>query len=269
MKLINTICAVLVATVCMVPAWAEPMTAAQAAQAITDAGSGDFYTYGNGYLYISGSMDYDTFREKSEEAINKVFRTSNFCDVRYQYDGNKDVSARFRLLPSEMDKLAYQDDYVLTWCREQVPNIAPNGMTREQAIRAVFDWIIDYAEYDWDYLNESGKYQSAYSLLTTGHGICSSYSKLFRAMLEVVPFSAETGLTDWTCGTEHMEVAIVDYIPEGEDGHEWTAIQDPDGTWKHYDLSYSDYGGSERYGMTEGSFTVCENSNPDDWVWFY
>ncbi len=60
-----------------------------------------------------------------------------------------------------------------------------------------------------------------------------STAKAYRALIEAIPFDPATGLVNWECAVPaRIKVAIV-----YNDGHEWNAIQDLDGTWYHYDLS--------------------------------
>lgn len=122
------------------------------------------------------------------------------------------------------------------WVKANVPNIATNGITREQAKTAVFTYISTNYEYSMDILGDLDKERDAsdaYSLIAYNTGICIALSCAFRAMLEAAPFNPSTGLVDWNCAEpDHIRVAIV------ENGkHMWNAIQNDQGTWGFYDTA--------------------------------
>jgi hypothetical protein len=65
-------------------------------------------------------------------------------------------------------------------------------------------------------------------------GICSSHSKLFRSMIEYIPFNS-LGTVDYQ--TENPTYIKVSIVNNTELTHEWNAITDADGTTWYYDLS--------------------------------
>ena len=215
-KILNSICAVLTAAACTVPVWAEPMTAAQAAEALVEAD--DSHS-----LRISNGSDLRFMRDirgyELEDATNAVFRSSDI----YTYIGYGTV---YEITADQLERMAYEDDYVTTWCRENVPNIVADKLSIPAAVKCVYDWISDTMPYDHDALSSdrvgSSEQQSAYTALTKSKAICASYSKLFRAMIETIPFNG-TGNVDWVNGTEHLKVSVIDCM-NGSVGHEWAAI---------------------------------------------
>ena len=83
------------------------------------------------------------------------------------------------------------------WVKANVPNIATNGMTREQAKTAVFTYISTNYEYSLDILGDLDKEcdaSDAYSLIANNTGVCIAFYCAFRPMLEAVPFNPSTGL---------------------------------------------------------------------------
>lgn len=209
----NTICAVITAATCMVPVWAEPMVATEAAQAIVEADrAGVLYLSGDA-LYFNGVVEGDIV----DAAINKVFRTEDFSTIT----GKHTITS---ISQDMLEKLAYQDDYVLTWCADNVKNIVPDGYNEPAALRAVYDWI-SAIPYDTQAVEngDTSYLQSAYGALTGGTAVCASYSKLFRAMVECIPFSAN-GFVDWENGDIHKSVSVVSYH-DGRTGHEWATIK--------------------------------------------
>lgn len=162
----NTICAVITAATCMAPVWAEPMVATEAAQAIVEADqAGVLYLSGDA-LYFNGVVEGDII----DAAINKVFRTEDFSTVT----GRHTITS---ISQDMLEKLAYQDDYVLTWCADNVKNIVPDGYNEPAALRAVYDWI-SAIPYDTQAVEngDTSYLQSAYGALTGGTAVCASYS---------------------------------------------------------------------------------------------
>ena len=146
--------------------------------------------------------------------------------------------------------------YVENWLKDHVPALIPTGTEYNAAIRILFDYIVNNYTYDFDApydFSVSHDSQGAYRILLTGQGICSGYSKLFRGMVEYLPFNAQ-GIVDYEASEVfHIPVAIVNWI-QGNEGHEWNAIRDPkDGLWYHYDLSETvmDHDGYERYCLSD------------------
>lgn len=221
----------------------------------------------------------DEFWNLMGDAINSVFRSGDSCDLgscKCWYDVAEPDVLEYEVGYEQLDKLVREQGYVDTWCSENVPGIIPDGTDKETAIHLIYDWILNFAEYDETilYTDRQKTSQSAYSIITTGRGICSSYSKLFRSMIEIIPFNGENGLVDWQNGTDHITVAIIDYCPLDSNGHEWAAIQSTDGTWLHYDLSSADRFDARDVYYAKTTENVAEIwrgcfANPDQWVWYH
>ena len=128
-----------------------------------------------------------------------------------------------------------------------------------KALNKVFEYldVIPYAYEESEDINKTYDMQSAYSIFTYDKAICSSYSHAFRVMMESVPFNPSTGLTDWASGTDHIEVALVSYSPEGAAGHQWAAVKTPEWAdtpidWQYFDLIYDSEGNSLSKQQVEG-----------------
>ena len=219
------------------------------------AASGGFIREDQGAL-VSQITNVKEFVPGFEHAVTDALR---FCDgaeiafYPYQYEGNGVV---YRIPADKVELLLNRHRFVQDWLEAFVPAIVPGGTDREGAIRRIFDYIV--ANYSYDYGAPKDFYsihdsQGAYRIITTGQGICSGYSKLFRGMVEYLPFNAQ-GIVDYEASEVfHIPVAIVNWI-QGNEGHEWNAIRDPkDGLWYHYDLSETvmDHDGYERYCLSD------------------
>lgn len=166
---------------------------------------------------------------------------TRFCDsgelLRVDYRDSS--SGRiYSINSTDIAKLEGRIAYVNDWLKANMPTIIPSGTDRETAIRTAFNYIIDNYPYD-DYLTsyeQKADAQGAYYVIANGKGICASYSKLFRAMLEYLPFNT-SGVVDYNePNPTHIIVAIVN---DADHTHEWDAIQDPDGTWYYYDITHT------------------------------
>lgn len=239
-KILNSVCAVLTAAACTVPAFAAPVSAEDAVQAIISADETGKITASGSGIAVNGASDSEV-----RKALNEVFRSEDIGSViepgeKLSYISKEDI-----------EQLAYQDDYVKTWCSENVPNIVPSGLSLGEAENRVYEYL-DAIPYANEEANDTGKtldMQSAYSIFTYNKGICASYSHLFRAMMEAIPFNAETGLTDWAAGNDHVEVALVSYISDENSGHQWAAVKTPEWAdtpidWQYFDLIYDSEGNS-------------------------
>lgn len=175
-----------------------------------------------------------------EHAVTNALRVCDAAEIvhyPFQYEGAGIV---YRIPADRIDFLLARQAYVQEWLAHTVPSVVPAGMEKDAAIRAVFDFIIANYSYDYDAPDDFYSIhdsQGAYRIITTGQGICSGYSKLFRGMVEYLPFNQQ-GIVDYETEDEiHIPVAIVNWT-KGNEGHEWNAIRNPkDGLWYHYDLS--------------------------------
>jgi hypothetical protein len=203
--------------------------------------------------------------------------------------GGRDVSA------SEMIELNYNDDYVWSvpaykiadlsarqdkidvWMKKNVSGIIPSGVEHEEAIRLAYDYIMKSLEYDYNIekdVDEECLAQGAdYVIDHGGKGDCASFSRFFRALVEAIPFDSETGLVNYDVVKEHeyhIRVAIISFNRTQNDGHVWTAIQDPDGDWYHYDVAMEMIKNRSYYHIN--SINIIGDglhANQSLWTWLY
>lgn len=203
------------------------------------AASGGFLHVKEGGL-ISALTNEKEFIPAFEHTVSDALRVCDAAEMIYypfRYEGSNVV---YQIPPDSVELLLTRQHFVEEWLSIHVPAIVPAGTDRTAAIRMIFDYIVSNYSYDYgapDDFYSIHDSQGAYRIITTGQGICSGYSKLFRGMVEYLPFTAQ-GIVDYEAQEVfHIPVAIVNWT-EGTEGHEWNAIQDPgDGLWYHYDLS--------------------------------
>ncbi len=232
-----------------------PVTAyGSTAQDIAVSSSG-LVTGDHGAL-VSGITNEAEFVPAFEHAVTNALRVCGAAEIVHYPFRYEEGGVIYRIPADQVDFLLARQAYVQEWLARTVPSVIPAGTDAKSAIRTVFDYII--ANYSYDYDAPEDFYsihdsQGAYRIITTGRGICSGYSKLFRGMVEYLPFN-EQGVVDYEAEEGgHLSVAIVNWT-KGHEGHEWNAIKDPkDGQWYHYDLSetVTDPGGVKRFRLSD------------------
>lgn len=149
------------------------------------------------------------------------------------------------------------------WTKENVPKFIPDGLSRDEAIKAAFMYLSDNYEYSYDlrFGNESDirKAANASYLFENGKGVCVAFSCAFRAIVEAIPF--KDGVVKWSAeNPEHIQVAIVK-----DNSHMWNAIKEDDGRWLYYDTaSAADFKQTEPYFRALGG-TLYDNNGPKVW----
>lgn len=205
------------------------------------AGQSDFL-YARDSSIISSPISEDMFWNEYERAVTDTLHACDAVETGgVQYDADSG-GYRFQITANQINTLIDHQMYVDQWTSQTIPLVAKQGMDRETAIHTVFDWIISHYQYNSD-LNHNiltaESYQGVYAMLTNPdhEGICSSFSKLFRTMIEAIPFN-EYQLVDYQTSTpNYIKVSLVNNAGLT---HEWNAIVDPDGTCYYYDLSAQD-----------------------------
>jgi hypothetical protein len=226
---------VIVITVVMM---SYPPLPAYAYSAETIADASDLLEVKDGTI-VSKSTDEEHFWEAYGHA---VISTLNACDAteagKVQWIRNAD-GYRFFISAQQIKTLIAHQEYADRWIADTVPSIIPQGMERQDAILTIYHWILNHYSYSYDISSNDDtaeKYQGVYPMLVSPQlgGICSSYSKLFRAMIESIPFN-QMELVDYQ--TDNPTHLTVDIINNAERTHEWNAITEPDGVRLYYDLS--------------------------------
>lgn len=268
----NRIASILTAMVVLlsscVPVIATPMTTAQAAQALTASSDRiSMDTQGDGiryHLYQNENKQWDKFLNNS---INTTFRA---CNIRAVYTmityhtNTEDNSTEYIINKASLDALALHQDTVDEWAHFVTTQLLPDGTDRNTVLKLCYLHIARNYAYDREIVanDDRGKQllaQDAYYMITTGKAICASYARAFRALVEAVPFNKSTGLVDWASAEpDRIKVAIIE---DRSVRHAWNAIQDPDGTWFYYDLTYEDPESLDTFHMSESMI----HKYPSNW----
>ncbi len=204
---------------------------------------GIFYLDYNGNVVTKkGGYTDKTIWTTLEDVINSSLRVCSAYEVRTAHHAARDES-QYIFFKKDIMKVIDRATYIENWCKENVPEIVADGLTRDEAILTVFNYIIDNYEYDNKAVSNKDKdtlceEQGGYHMLTTGVGICTSYAKVFRAIIEAIPFNDEY-IVDWDLKEEeakHIPVTLVSC-----ETHIWAAIEDPETEeLRHYDLTFAD-----------------------------
>jgi transglutaminase/protease-like cytokinesis protein 3 len=193
----------------------------------------------SGSNIVSKSTTEEQFWSEYERAVTSTF---NACDatetgsIRFEQDSN---GYSFYVSEEQINTLIAHQEFADQWVAATVPLIVPDGTDSQTAVLMIYRWILTNYAYNYSICDSSAassQYQGAYPMMTATQngGICASFSKLFCAMVEYVPFN-DAQLTDYqTEHPSHIEVAIVN---NADRSHEWNAITEPDGTRYYYDLS--------------------------------
>ena len=226
--------AVTVAITTAFPVYAAPMTNAEAIAALHQA---DGRVYKNGdTANITVDLAVTNWNQTITEILNKAFPACGQPEigpVYYEYDDGSSVRD-FTISAAQLATLAEHQDVTNQWADSTAKALFSSGTDRNTVLQTAYLHIAR----NYPYANgisaaEVKKAQGAYYMITTGKAICASYTKAYRALIEAVLFDPVTGLVNWECAAPaRIKVAIV-----YNDGHEWNAIQDPDGSWYHYDLA--------------------------------
>lgn len=251
------------------PSDGTPKTAEEAAEALA-ASNALFYVSGDA-LHAKGTYD-AVFWDAMNDAINTVFRAcdpSEMDSLTATYDTAAPEILSYQVRKDQLQILVDNQSVVDSWLAASVPSIIPDGTSREDAIWLAYTHVVnayapDYAaEADTGYKRKEA--QGAAYVLKNGSGICAGLTKLFRSIVEYVPFDSQTGLVNYSAASpEHLRVAVV--MNEGV-SHEWAAIQLA-GTWYYYDLSIINTANlAERYRMTESQLNQADYGNFAENVW--
>lgn len=177
--------------------------------------------------------------EVCKNALGTVFRgcdTAEMGSTAYYIDTSKSEQYTFVIQETQIEKLVNRENLVDEWVSDINKELFQNGMSREDVIKTAYLYVTNNFDYDKE-LAESGDVQrardaqGAYYAIINSKGICASLTKLFRVLVESVPFD-NSGNVNWNIeDAVHVPVTIISSTK-----HEWAAIQ-LDGAWYHYDCS--------------------------------
>lgn len=219
-----------------VSAYAAPMTYSEAADALVKTNTG-FRSYGSSVEIDVSEADHGNVWGMMQNGINDVFRSCSYHTLGSYTWYSDGISRYYVLNTTQLKELSEHQAAVEEWSRSVATQLFPDGMDRESAILTSFLHITRNYSYDKkcpDDIEKRREAQDAYYLITNGSGICASFAKTFRSLVEAVPFNPSTWTVDWKCSSPvNIKVAIV----ENPDIHEWAAIQENDSSWRYYDCT--------------------------------
>ena len=253
------------------PSSGTPRTAEGAAEALA-ANSSLFYVSGS-QLKAHGTDD-DTFWDEMNNAVNAVFRAcdpSEMDSLTASYDTAAPDILSYRVSEDQLQILADNQALVDDWLAANVPVLIPDGTNKEDAIWLAYIHVVnayapDYAaEADTGYKRKEA--QGAAYALKNGSGICAGLSKLFRSIVEYLPFDPQTGQVNYSAANpSRIRVAI---LMNEAASHEWAAIQLGD-SWYYYDLAIINTANlAERYRMNGSQLNPADYGNFAETVWRY
>jgi hypothetical protein len=288
-------------TTLAIPAYATPKNVAEAEQAILNMDSRfyktneklpSYYEKYNPNVDVSKSEDaiYGNPVQESnvsysiQTVINQLFRDCDImeayvvCRFYYVNDPN---SYRFVLYEDQINTLMEHQNAIDDWSSSSIREIVPDGIGMDDAIKICYLHILRNYPYNRNAtsrvnLDLNKQAQGAYYAITTQSGICASLSKLFRTLVEAIPFDPETGCVNYNAESPfNLKVAIIDNEYKY---HEWAAIQ-MSGNWYYYDCAMSNdfvnqYMNDEGallyyYKMTDEGLIENYYGDAKDYIWYY
>lgn len=205
----------------------------------------DDYFYNTEFgLLTKEACSFDDFTAHTRTAIEETFRSLSIVDLGVCYNISNS-EGEFHLIPEkEFENLAKKQNEIDTTIAGIVRENIPAGTSQDEAIQICFDYTIEFLEYD--YTNDDftkKQYQSLYTSLNTGKGICKSYAKLFRALVETIPFQNKVVNYEFE-NPEYIQVAI---CANEEILHSYNAILDDAGQYHLYDATFADTTSGDLY----------------------
>lgn len=188
---------------------------------VINAGKNEFTFYcGKEYETCISDLETIANNQSALSPINNYVHPYNgFKHIETEYDNNGKITIYITksYTEEEIQEIEQKLDII-----EQI--IVKDGVTEEQNIKAIHDYIIDNATYDTERkentttANYNHKSDIAYGPLIQGYSICSGYTDAMELMLDRL-------------NIENYRVA--------SENHVWNAVS-LDGTWRHLDLTWDD-----------------------------
>lgn len=111
--------------------------------------------------------------------------------------------------------------------------VCPKQAADEETVKAAYQWVLDYLEYDEDFDTEY-QYFDIHRILDCKSGLCFDYSHLFAAV----------------CRSRNIPCYILDGYNRKDSNmrHTWNRVHF-NGTWWNVDLSFDDKAKGQKYGF--------------------
>ena len=134
--------------------------------------------------------------------------------------------------PVKLDSRYKLTDTDIKTMKDIINKVITPNMTQEEQIRAIHDWIVKNTKYDTNY-----KQHNAHETLNDHLAVCSGYSDLFNAFMDLL-------------GIPCKVIEGTSTNNSGQTGdHAWNAVKLNDGYWYYVDVTYDDplYNGRSDY----------------------
>ena len=116
------------------------------------------------------------------------------------------------------------------------------GMSVEDYKLTCYAYILNYYAYD----KTIQDHNMAKTVIDSGRGACNGLSALYRDMINWADFDENWNLTfDKEKAVNKLDMLII-----GGNGHAWNVMQDWDGTWRYFDVTYDRTSGKTDYMIT-------------------
>lgn len=166
--------------------------------------------------------------EELDEASRKWFK--EFAPYSSIVSWNNYSNTALTSYDLSINKFINESKFMENWLNENMKNIVHEGMDVEEAKVTCYIYVLDNSRYDKDVKHNN----LAKTVVETHLGACSGFSALYRDMINWMDFDENWKLTfDKDKAVNKMDMLIV-----GGNGHAWNAMQDRDGSWKYFDLTF-------------------------------
>lgn len=176
----------------------------------------------------------------------------------YQFKGYNEMYIKEEELKTLVDEENAGEAYI----NAVIEKIVPSGTKKDDALRILAEHIANNYEYDTEAYDNAMKgdcevaykEQGAYAMLLSGKGVCASYAKFYKTLVNTLPF--KDGVVNWEAFKEnpdsctHLHMLLVN-----DKGwvHEWNALKDDNGVYHYYDIVSFD-GDTDENGNPLGNF---------------
>ena len=150
----------------------------------------------------------------------------------------------------KMADMLYESSFNKTWLDENMPNIVPEGIYIDEAVRICYDWVIDKFTYK-SRKGENGENTYTWKAMTglqTGYANCVGHANQFRNMINYLIFDLDGNvvyLEDDEIGPAYQKLNM--YVVSGNE-HAWNACKNLSGThWIYFDPTFDDHDDGQHY----------------------
>ena len=202
-------------------------------------------------LYLDGSDAlWKTYTFYSDPDLTVYYLTGGATEEEVEYfleNEDRELFPTYTPVGSETEE---EKTNLADKVKEVVAEVVTEGMTDREKATALHDWVINHAYYSFDYSSPNG-------VLIHGTGLCESYSRAYKLLLD------EAGVSS---------MLVEGYAVNNEgiaSDHMWNKVM-IDGVWYHVDCTWDDPSGStEAVSGQEGStyLLVTDEFISKDHVW--